>query len=250
MWLVSALALLFSSCSSEAANNGSEVSACEILLGRIHDGGLNAKVHEGFRRAEKELAVEPRVQAGYGANIETATRNECDAVVAVGYRLADPTLETARAHPELKFVVVDYWFDFSSAQELERKNVALLAYRTDEAAFLAGYLAAGMSESGIVGTFGGHDDPATRTVMNGFKAGEPDHKRGPGGGVRYSSGQPVHRSPARVPDVRAVRIRTRPRGAVPKGNLSLNEGSTVMNSRRWRYKCTDRPAQARKPRVR
>jgi basic membrane protein A len=165
------LGLLAPSCISGAADNGERVSACEVLLGRIGDGGINETAHGGLKRAARKLGVKPQMQTGYEANIEIPARRDCDAIVAVGYRLAEPALQTAKKHPELKFAIVDYWFDFSSAQELERKNVALLAYRTDEAAFLAGYLAGGMSKSGIVGTFGGYDDFATRTVMNGFKAG-------------------------------------------------------------------------------
>jgi basic membrane protein A len=50
------------------------------------------------------------------------------------------------------------------------KNVRL-TFQTDEAAFLAGYLAAGMSETGKVGTFGGIKIPTVTIFMKGFEAG-------------------------------------------------------------------------------
>ena len=39
-------------------------------------------------------------------------------------------------------------------------NVVGQVFQTDEAAFLAGYLAAGVTKTGKVGTFGGLPDPA------------------------------------------------------------------------------------------
>lgn len=44
-------------------------------------------------------------------------------------------------------------------------------FNTDEAAFLAGYLAAGMTKSGTVGTFGGINIPPVTIFMDGFYYG-------------------------------------------------------------------------------
>ena len=46
-----------------------------------------------------------------------------------------------------------------------------LSFQTDEAAFLAGYLAAGMTKTGKVGTFGGIKIPTVTIFMKGFEAG-------------------------------------------------------------------------------
>ena len=50
-------------------------------------------------------------------------------------------------------------------------NVRGLTFQTDQAAFLAGYLAAGMSKTGKVGTFGGLQIPTVTIFMKGFQAG-------------------------------------------------------------------------------
>jgi basic membrane protein A len=50
-------------------------------------------------------------------------------------------------------------------------NVLGLTFATDEAAFLAGYGAAGMSKTGKVGTFGGIKIPTVTIFMIGFEAG-------------------------------------------------------------------------------
>lgn len=44
-------------------------------------------------------------------------------------------------------------------------------YATDQGAFLAGYLAAGMSQTGVVGTFGGINIPPVTAFMDGFYYG-------------------------------------------------------------------------------
>ena len=46
-----------------------------------------------------------------------------------------------------------------------------LTFATDQAAFLAGYLAAGMTETGTVGTFGGLEIPTVTIFMEAYAQG-------------------------------------------------------------------------------
>ena len=73
----------------------------------------------------------------------------CDIIVSVGFLMGEATANAAKENPDSKFAIVDF------AYEETIPNVLGLIYNTDEAAFLAGYLAAGVSKTGIVGTFGG-----------------------------------------------------------------------------------------------
>ena len=50
-------------------------------------------------------------------------------------------------------------------------NVRGLSFQTDQAGFLAGYLAAGMTETGKVGTYGGMQLPTVTIFMKGYQAG-------------------------------------------------------------------------------
>jgi len=54
---------------------------------------------------------------------------------------------------------------------VEIPNVLGLTFATDEAAFLAGYLAAGMTKTGKVGAFGGIKIPTVTIFMKGMEAG-------------------------------------------------------------------------------
>ena len=53
----------------------------------------------------------------------------------------------------------------------EFDNVKELTFSTDQAAFLAGYVAAAMSETGTVGTYGGINIPTVTIFMKGFQLG-------------------------------------------------------------------------------
>jgi basic membrane protein A len=61
------------------------------------------------------------------------------------------------------------WWDCGTDQNLA--NVRGLMFQTDQAAFMAGYLAAGMTKTGKVATYGGLPIPTVTIFMKGFEAG-------------------------------------------------------------------------------
>jgi basic membrane protein A len=69
------------------------------------------------------------------------------------------------ANPDTMFAIVDFAYDPSI------ENVRGLTFATDEAAFLAGYLAAATSKTGKVGQFGGIEIPPVTIFMVGFENG-------------------------------------------------------------------------------
>jgi basic membrane protein A len=90
----------------------------------------------------------------------------------VGFLLGDATAAAAEANPDQKFAIVDVdFFDAEAGEDVTYDNVKELTFQTDQAAFLAGYAAAGMSESGTLGTYGGINIPPVSIFMNGYLAG-------------------------------------------------------------------------------
>jgi basic membrane protein A len=83
----------------------------------------------------------------------------------VGYLIGDSTASAAEASPDERFVIVDYSYNPGF------ENVLGLEFSTDEAAFLAGYLAAGTSKTEKVGTYGGVNIPTVTIFMDGFVRG-------------------------------------------------------------------------------
>jgi basic membrane protein A len=81
----------------------------------------------------------------------------------VGFLLADATKAAAEANPTVQFAIVD--------SNTSAANVQGLTFATDQPSFLAGYMAAATTKSGIVGTFGGINIPPVSIFMQGFAKG-------------------------------------------------------------------------------
>jgi basic membrane protein A len=150
---------------------GKSVKACQVTdTGGIDDKSFNATAWKGAEKAKADLAVETKYlesqqQTDYEKNINAFIEEKCDLIVPVGFLLADATKAAAEANKDQKFAIVDVTYDPAY------DNVLGLAFSTDEGAFLAGYVAAGMTKTGKVGTFGGIQIPPVTIFMDGFARG-------------------------------------------------------------------------------
>lgn len=148
-----------------------EVLACQVTdVGGIDDRSFNQTAFAGLERAETELGVEiafleSQQQTDYEPNINAFLDRGCDIIITVGFLLGDATAAAAEANPDQSFAIVDFAYD----PPLD--NVLALTFDTDQAAFLAGYLAAGVSKTGKVGTYGGIQLPTVTIFMDGLYAG-------------------------------------------------------------------------------
>ncbi|MCX7839700.1 MAG: BMP family ABC transporter substrate-binding protein [Anaerolineae bacterium] len=154
-------------------------------VGGIDDKSFNQTAWAGVERAMKELGVQgkylqSRQQTDYEKNITTFVQEGYPLIITVGFLLGPDTAKGALANPKVNFAIVDYTYPdcwpgakvgVECGSDKPIPNVRGLAFQTDEAAFLAGYLAAGMSKTGKVGTFGGLQIPTVTIFMKGFQAG-------------------------------------------------------------------------------
>ncbi len=188
--LLAAAAILLSAC-GPAATPATQAPAAKIKVGEVTDlGGVNDKsfnalAWKGVQDAMAQLGVDGKFlqstqQSDYAKNIQQMLTEKQDLIVTVGFLLGVDTATAAKANPNQKFAIVDYTYpdcypgavegkDCGSSKDLP--NVRGLAFQTDEAGFLAGYLAAGMTKTGTVGTFGGIQLPTVTIFMDGFVAG-------------------------------------------------------------------------------
>jgi basic membrane protein A len=148
------------------------ITACEVTdTGGIDDKSFNATAWKGVTDAEAKLQnvtgkyLESQQQTDYEKNINAFISEGCNLIVTVGFLLGDATSAAAQANPTQKFSIVDFAYDPMIP------NVLGQVFNTDEAAFLAGYLAAGMTKTGKVGTFGGIQIPTVTVFMDGFAMG-------------------------------------------------------------------------------
>ncbi len=148
-----------------------DFSACQVTdTGGIDDNSFNQTAWKGVEDAEAQLGIkgrflESQAETDYEANINSLLGGDCDIIITVGFLLGDATKTAAEANPDQKFSIVDFAYDPPVS------NILGQVYATDEAAFLAGYLAAGMTKTGVLGTFGGINIPPVTIFMDGFYRG-------------------------------------------------------------------------------
>jgi basic membrane protein A and related proteins len=138
--------------------------------GGIDDRSFNASAWQGLQEAKAAYGINIQYlqstnQSDYAPNIQAFLQKKANLIVTVGFLMGDATKAAAAANPNQKFAIVDYSYDPAIP------NVLGLIYNTNQAAFLGGYLAAAMSKSGTVGTFGGMKIPTVTIYMDGFVAG-------------------------------------------------------------------------------
>lgn len=147
-------------------------AVCEVTdVGGVDDKSFNQLAFEGAQAAEERFGWEARVvesvqETDYEPNINSfISQGDCELIVTVGFLLADATATAAEANPEQNFAIVD------SAYDPPFDNVQGLIFAIDQAAFLAGYIAADQTETNTVGTFGGINIPPVSAFMEGFAQG-------------------------------------------------------------------------------
>lgn len=174
-----ATALLLTGCGaapSSSGNSSSGAAASNYLGCMVSDSGgfddksFNQSGYEGLQKAVTDLGiqekhVQSKADTDYDPNLRSMVQAGCKLTVTVGFLLGDATKSIATANPNSHFAIIDY------NDPTFPKNVKPIVYDTAQAAFLAGYLAAGTSKTGKVATFGGINIPTVTIFMDGFADG-------------------------------------------------------------------------------
>lgn len=178
---------------------GAGMKACQVTdVGGVDDKGFNQKAFKGVEDAAAQLGVEAAVlesqaETDYATNIQSFIDQGCSIIVTVGFLLGDATMEAANANPDIPFTIVDYAYgeNEDGTPMITNNNVLGQVFETDQAAYLAGYLAAGMSKSGKVGTFGGVNIPPVTIFMDGFYRGVQKYNADNGANVEVLGWDPA-----------------------------------------------------------
>jgi basic membrane protein A len=137
--------------------------------------GVQDAVTAGFSQ-EDPILLESQSEADYQPFVEQCLSQGAEHIITSGFKLAGTTKEFAEANPDVNFTIIDF---FSEAP-----NIRGLEYQTDEAAFPAGYLAAGMSQTGTIATYGGANIPTVAIFMDGYTRGVDYYNEQKGAEVR------------------------------------------------------------------
>jgi basic membrane protein A len=137
--------------------------------GGVDDRSFNQSSYAGFQDAAKKNTgikisyVSSNSQNDYTPNLNAEVNKGCNTVVAVGGLMADAVKTVSKKNPKTQFAEVD--------APSSGSNVYGLQYNTAQGGFLGGYLAAAMSKTGKVATFGGLNIPPVTIYMDGFWEG-------------------------------------------------------------------------------
>jgi basic membrane protein A and related proteins len=163
-----------SSSSASASSTGSaattgKFSGCMVSdTGGVDDRSFNAAAWAGMNEAaaaNSNITVKFSTStstADYTPIINTFLSQKCNIIVTLGFAMGDATKAAATANATQKFSIVDFSY------QPKLSNVDALVFNTVQDAFLGGYLAAGMSKTGKVATFGGQDFPTVTIYMDGY----------------------------------------------------------------------------------
>ena len=163
-----------SSSSASASSTGSaattgKFTGCMVSdTGGVDDRSFNASSWAGMQAAQaanSNISVkfsQATSTSDYTPIINTFLSEKCNIIVSIGFAMGDATKSAATAHASQKFSIVDFTYQPSLP------NVDALVFNTVQDAFQGGYLAAGMSKTGKVATFGGQEFPTVTIYMDGF----------------------------------------------------------------------------------
>ena len=140
-----------------------------VVAGGLGDRSFYDSANEGVEQAEEELGIEYKVyECRNDPSLYTdqlVQASEYASIVAVvGYEFYDVVQEIAEEFPEVYYIYVD--------NEIEGiDNLITVSYAENEGSFLAGALAAMLTEEDSIGMVGGMDMPVIRNFEAGYKAG-------------------------------------------------------------------------------
>ncbi|GIG40368.1 BMP family lipoprotein [Cellulomonas phragmiteti] len=169
---------------------GVDFTACMVSdEGGFDDASFNESGYAGLERAQEELGIEIKTAEStdpsqYTQNVDSMVQQGCNLIIGVGFALEDAIQEGAEANPDIEFALVDSAFSDEDFAPVEIDNAKPLLFNTQEAAYLAGYLAAGMSTTSAVATFGGQPFPSVTIFMDGFADGVAAYNEESGTSVR------------------------------------------------------------------
>ena len=157
--------------SSSCQNRPPEPAGFRVALitpGSIADAAWNSGAYEGLNRIRDSLGaevshVEAMTPAAQEEALRTYARQGYDLIISNGFEFQDPAERVSAEYPAPVFVVN------SGARAAGR--VVPLVFRIEEATYLAGMVAGGLTRSGIIGFIGGVELPPVRRGYEGWANG-------------------------------------------------------------------------------
>lgn len=159
---------LFAACGSGQQSEGtqSDLTLALVVAGNFGDRSFYDSSNEGVTRLENEGVTVKRIECGNEKHTEQIynAADVANVVVLVGWEFYDVEA-VALEYPDVRFI----WIDNATSAPVA--NVLNITYAQNEGSFLAGYVAAKLSETGVIGAVGGQDQDTINDFIVGYKQG-------------------------------------------------------------------------------
>ena len=159
---------LFAGCNSSApgGETGDGLTLALVVAGNFGDRSFYDSSNEGATRLEQEGVTVKRIECGNEKHTEQIynAADVAEVVVLVGWEFYDVEA-VAVEYPDVRFI----WIDNATSAPVA--NVLNITYAQNEGSFLAGYVAAKMSTSGVIGAVGGEDSGTINDFLVGYAQG-------------------------------------------------------------------------------
>ena len=146
---------------------GENMTVALVVAQSFGDRSFFDSSKEGIDRLAEDFGVKTTTIECNDENFRTQMLNAADVadvVICVGWEFYEIE-EVAPNYPDVKWI----WIDNATYEPVE--NVLNITYAQNEGSFLAGYIAAAMSESGVIGSVGGEDSDTINDFIVGYEQG-------------------------------------------------------------------------------
>lgn len=139
-----------------------------LTPGPVSDAGWNAAAYDGLQLIRKQMGAEvATVQTTSPADFDDAFRDFAgrgfNLIFAHGFEYTDAALKAGKEFPHTWFVV--------TSGSGSSDNVASVSFKIEDAAYVEGVLAGGMTKTRVAGAIGGIELPAIKLAFEGFRRG-------------------------------------------------------------------------------
>ena len=140
-----------------------------LTPGDVNDAGWNQLGYEGLQAVEKDLGAQTSHQVTKNREDFKPAFNDFgdqkyNVVFCYGFEYGKDAADIAPQFPDTKFVVV-------SGDVKKAPNVASLVLHLEDATYLLGMAAGGMTKTNVIGCIGGQKFPAVADAFTAFEKG-------------------------------------------------------------------------------
>ena len=145
--------------------------------GGVNDQSFNQSAWEGLKKVKEDMGIDTKYQeseqeSDFNPNFETLLDNDFDMLWGVGFKLSQPTYDSALANPDRSYGIIDFSYEGNpDFPEGTPENLLGVIFKDEQSSFLAGYVAGHTTETNKVGFVGGIEGDVISKFEFGYQAG-------------------------------------------------------------------------------